>query len=255
MNNPANIKKIRLGRWEFRFRGWIAVLAATGVVTTFLLGEWQTGRAAEKAALQQRLDQLGREPAMRLAAGKGLGDVDAADFLLRRVQFRGRFEPRFTVFVDNRIHGGRPGFHVAMPMRISASDRYVLVNRGWIAAGGDRKAPVVRTPAEEIEVEGVAVPFSERYLELSTKVAEGNIWQNLVQERFRQATGLDVLPFVVQQTGMRDDGLVRDWPRPDLKRNTHLAYAFQWYALSFAIFMYYLFSHVKRIPDPESNTQ
>ena len=29
---------------------------------------------------------------------------------------------------------------------------------------------------------------------------------------------------------------MREWSRPDLGRNTHLAYAFQWYALSLAIF-------------------
>jgi surfeit locus 1 family protein len=53
---------------------------------------------------------------------------------------------------------------------------------------------------------------------------------------------------VVQQTSAADDGLVREWNRPDLGRNTHLAYAFQWYALSLAIFVYYLVSHVKRTP-------
>lgn len=254
MNKTPEIKVIRLGNWEFRPRGWFALLAAIGIVATFLLGQWQTGRAAEKEALQNRLEQLGREPAMSVVAG-GRGNADANDYLLRRVQFRGRFEPRFAVFVDNRIHGGRPGFHVAMPVRISGSDRHVLVNRGWVATGGDRKAPVVQTPEGEVNIEGVAVPFSERYLELSTKVSEGNIWQNLVQERYRQATGLDIMPFVVQQTGAQDDGLVRDWPRPDLKRNTHLAYAFQWYALSLAIFLYYLFSHVKRIHSPAAGTQ
>jgi len=254
VNKTPEIKGIRLGNWEFRLRGWFALLAAIGIVATFLLGQWQTGRAAEKEALQNRLEQLGREPAMSVVAS-GRGNADANDYLLRRVQFRGRFEPRFAVFVDNRIHGGRPGFHVAMPVRISGSDRYVLVNRGWVATGGDRKAPVVQTPEGEVNIEGVAVPFSERYLELSTKVAEGNIWQNLVQERYRQATGLDIMPFVVQQTGAQDDGLVRDWPRPDLKRNTHLAYAFQWYALSLAIFLYYLISHVKRIHSPEAGTQ
>lgn len=254
MNKTVYVRRIRFGGWEFRLRAWMALLAAVGVVATFLLGQWQTGRAEEKAALQQRLEQLGREPVMNVTDAIR-GNVDGNDFLLRRVQFRGRFEPRFAVFVDNRIHGGRPGFHVAMPVRISGSDRYVLVNRGWVAAGGDRKAPEVQTPAGEVNIEGVAVPFSERYLELSTKVAEGNIWQNLVQERYRQATGLDIVPFVVQQTGAHDDGLVRDWPRPDLKRNTHLAYAFQWYALSFAIFVYYLFTHVKRIQRPEADAQ
>lgn len=89
-------------------------------------------------------------------------------------------------------------------------------------------------------------------MELSTKVAEGNVWQNLVFERYRQATGLELQPLVIQQESSADDGLKREWSRPDLGRNTHLAYAFQWYALSFAIFIYYLVTHVKRRPAPQS---
>jgi surfeit locus 1 family protein len=100
-------------------------------------------------------------------------------------------------------------------------------------------------------VRGVAVGYSERYLELSTKVADGNVWQNLVFERYRQATGLELQPFVIQQENAADDGLVREWSRPDLGRNTHLAYAFQWYALSLAIFIYYLVTHVRRRRAPQ----
>ena len=105
---------------------------------------------------------------------------------------------------------------------------------------------MISTPAGEQLVQGVAVAWSERYLELSTKVAEGNVWQNLVFERYRQATGLELQPFVILQDSAAADGLIREWSRPDLGRNTHLAYAFQWYALSLAILIYYLVTHVKR---------
>jgi surfeit locus 1 family protein len=110
----------------------------------------------------------------------------------------------------------------------------------------------VNTPVGEQVVQGIAVAYSERYLELSPDVAEGRIRQNLVFDRYRQETGLDLQPFVIQQdntvNNAADDGLVRVWSRPDLGRNTHLAYAFQWYALSFAIFIYFLVTHVKRRP-------
>jgi surfeit locus 1 family protein len=192
--------------------------------------------------LQERYDTLRLQPAI----GVGAQPVVAGDVLLRRVEVRGEFEPKYTVYVDNRIYQHQPGYHVATPLRIAGSQRYVLVNRGWIAASRDRTVPVIHTPAGEQIVQGTAVAFSERYLELSTRVAEGNIWQNLVQERYRQVTGLDVQPFVIQQESSAADGLRREWQRPDLGRNTHLAYAFQWYALSLAILIYYLVTHVKR---------
>jgi|LNFM01.1.fsa_nt_gb surfeit locus 1 family protein len=234
---------IRLAGFEFRPRFWWTLVAAAGVVLTLALGQWQVGRAQYKEGLQSRYDLLVQQPAVRL----GPGAVDRDSVLLRRVEVRGTYAPKYTVFVDNRIYKHQPGFHVATPLRISGSDRYVLVNRGWVPGPRDRSLPQIATPEGEQLLQGIAVAWSERYLELSTKVAEGNVWQNLVYERYRQATGLELQPFVLQQTEGTGDGLVRQWSRPDLGRNTHLAYAFQWYALSLAIFVYYLVTHVKRI--------
>lgn len=238
---------IRLAAYEFRPRLGMTLAAAVGIALTLALGQWQIGRAQYKEGLQARYDALGRQPAVHVGGQLMAGD----DLLLRRVEVRGEFAPKFTVFVDNRIHKHQPGFHVATPLRIAGSQRYVLVNRGWVAGTRDRSLPVVDTPAGEQVIQGVATAYSERYLELSTKVAEGNVWQNLVFERYRQATGLELQPFLIQQEGAVVDGLVREWSRPDLGRNTHLAYAFQWYALSLAMLIYYLVTHVKRRPTPE----
>jgi surfeit locus 1 family protein len=169
---------------------------------------------------------------------------------LRRIEARGIFDPRHVVFIDNRVYKHQPGFYVMMPLRIAGSDKHVLVNRGWIAAGVERnRAPPVKTPEGEVTVRGTAIPPSERFLELSNKVAEGNVWQNMVLERYRQATRLDVQGIILQQTEATanwDDGLVRDWPPVDLKRNTHLAYAVQWFAMAAALFIYYVVINVRR---------
>ena len=233
---------IRLGAFEFRPRLLTTALALFGVVLTFFLGQWQIGRADYKQGLQLRQDALGREPAVRIDAAL----LAADDVMLRKVEVRGEFDPRYTVFVDNRLYQHRPGYHVATPLRISGSQRYVLVNRGWVPANPDRSMPVIKTPEGEQLVKGTAVAYSERFIELSTKVAEGNVWQNLVLERYHQATRLDLQPFLIQQDGTADDGIRREWSRPDLGRNTQLAYAFQWYALSLAMLIYYLVTHVKR---------
>lgn len=233
---------IRLGAFEFRPRLLTTALALFGVVLTFFLGQWQIGRADYKQGLQLRQDALGREPAVRIDGAL----LAANDVMLRKVEVRGEFDPRYTVFVDNRLYQHRPGYHVATPLRIAGSQRYVLVNRGWVPANPDRSMPVIKTPEGEQLVKGTAVGYSERFIELSTKVAEGNVWQNLVLERYHQATRLDLQPFLIQQDSTADDGIRREWSRPDLGRNTHLAYAFQWYALSLAMLIYYLVTHVKR---------
>ena len=235
---------INLGAFLFRPRLLTTVAAVAGIALTFMLGEWQMGRADYKQGLQDRQDALARETVVSIAAAP----LAADDIILRKVEVRGEYAPKFTVFVDNRLYQHQPGYHVATPLRIAGSQRYVLVNRGWVPAGRDRSLPVIDTPSGEQLVKGTAVSYSEKFMELSTKVAEGNVWQNLVFERYHQATGLDLQPFVIQQDSVVDDGIKREWKRPDLGRNTHLAYAFQWYALSFAIFIYYLVTHVKRRP-------
>jgi len=238
------VAAISFGAYEFRPRRWASVAAVAGIALTLALGQWQIGRAQHKENLQQRYDALTREPAI----GIGGQPVARDGILFRRVEVRGEFLPQHTVYVDNRIQQHRPGLHVATPLRIAGSQRYVLVNRGWVAGNRDRSLPVVTTPVGEQVVQGVAVAYSERYLELSTQVAEGPIRQNLVFERYRQESGLELQPFVIQQDSAADDGLVRVWSRPDLGRNTHRAYAFQWYALSLAMLIYYLVTHVKRRP-------
>ena len=222
---------------------WATLATATGMALTVSLGFWQLGRADYKQMLQQRITRLAQQPPVIV----GAAGVELDEVLLRRVAVRGRFEPRHTIFLDNRVHRHQAGFHVVMPLNIAGSGKYVLVNRGWVAAGPERmRVPQVKTPADEVAVRGLAVAPAERFIELSSKVAEGNIWQNLVLERYRQATRLDVQPFIVQQEDVLDDGLVREWPPVDLKRNTHLAYAVQWFALAAAILIYYVVINVRK---------
>lgn len=237
-----------LGR-AFRPASWATLATAAGMALTVALGFWQLGRAHTKQALQNRIDEFARGAPLAIGAEM----LKADDLLLRKVEARGRFDPRYTVFIDNRVYKQRPGYHVMMPLRIGNGDSAVLVNRGWIAAGSERnRVPQVTTPAGEVTVRGTATPFSERFIELSSKVAEGNIWQNMVLERYRQATRLTLQPIILQQSDAfadLDDGLIRDWPPADLKRNTHLAYAVQWFALAAAIFIYYVVINVRRKSD------
>jgi surfeit locus 1 family protein len=193
--------------------------------------------------LQGQLDARRNLPPLQLTGA----DVDPAQLEWREVGVRGRFEPKYAVYLDNRVHRGAAGYHVVMPLRIENSDMHVLVNRGWAAAKGVRsELPPVATPSGVTEVRGVASLPSKRFLELSSKVAEGNVWQNLVIERYRQAVPIRVLPIVVLQEGGADDGLVREWIRPDAGANKNYAYAVQWFVMAAAIAVIYVVMNVRR---------
>lgn len=229
--------------YRFRPRFVTTLAAAAGIAVTLALANWQLDRAHEKQELATRLEALAKDPPVSLSAA----EVKAEDVQWRQVTARGRFEPKHAVFLDNRVRHGVAGYHVVMPLAIGGGDRYVLVNRGWIAGTLDRsRLPRVRTPEGTVEITGLAVTPSGRFLELSSKVAEGNVWQNLTLERYRQAVPITLQPVVIQQESALDDGLTREWDPPDLGINKHYGYAFQWLALAVTILVFYLVTHVRR---------
>ena len=241
----------------FRFepRPVTTLAAAAGIAATLALANWQLGRAHEKEGLAARLAARAGGPAVSRPADA----MKTEDLEWRRLKVRGRFELRYAVLIDNRIRRGVAGYHVVMPLEIESAGgssqgggRYVLVNRGWIAGTGDRaRLPQVRTPAETVEVTGLAVTPSRRFFELSSEAATGagKVWQNLTLERYRQAYPIALQPILLQQESPLDDGLAREWDPPDLGVDKHYGYAFQWLALALTILVFYLVTHVRRSPE------
>jgi surfeit locus 1 family protein len=226
-----------------RGRFWPTVATVIGVALALALGNWQLNRGAEKRALKARFEAQAAQPPITV----GAQELSAVEIDLRRVEARGVLEPRYAVFIDNRIHHGVAGYHVVMPLRIEGTDRYVLVNRGWVARPALRsQLPGVRTPAGPVTVAGTATIPGRSVLELSNEVIEGAVWQNLTIERYRKVMPLAIQPFVIRQDSALDDGLVRAWDPPDFGIEKHYGYAFQWFALAATLFGFYAFTQFRR---------
>ena len=232
-----------MARYRFRASLWPTLAAIAGVVATLALGNWQLSRGHEKAVLAQRIDTASHDAPIGLTGAQ----VNADDVVWRRVEVSGRFEPKYAVLIDNRIVRGAVGYYVVMPLKIEGSERYVLVNRGWVAGTGSRDTlPQIATPAQPVRITGLATAPSKRYLELSTKTVEGNVWQNLTLERYRATVAIALQPVVIQQESKLDDGLVREWSAPDLGIDKHYAYAFQWFVMAAAIVIIYIACNVRK---------
>lgn len=213
-----------------------AAVALILFVVCIAAGNWQQGRARQKEDRQRRMEQLNREAAIAV----GSEPLPAATLEYRHVTARGRWQPEHLVFLDNKPRRGTPGYHVLMPLRIEGSAMHVLVNRGWVAAPHDRsRLPEIAAPATAVTISGDARIPGARFLELSGQYAEGRLWQNLTPERYQQWSKLQLQPFVILQTSAADDGLVREWDRPDLGIDKHRGYAFQWYALSALVAVFF----------------
>ena len=214
----------------------LSIAALLGIVVTVSAGIWQMSRAAEKERRQERLDALRRDAIVDLSAAP----VDPEALQYRRVRVTGTFASDRSVFLDNRVHGGVPGYEIVTPMRIGDSSAYVAVNRGWIAGTGSRDTlPTVKTPSGEVMLEGTVMP-PQRVYELSKPIGNEKVWTAFDIDRMRRQSGLQLQPILIWQESVLDDGLLRVWDRPDLGRTRHLAYAFQWFAFSIAILVAYV---------------
>ena len=217
--------------------GWrtaLALLAAAAAfATTLALGNWQTRRAEQKLAREAQWDAVARRAPQRIDA-PGLSALAAQ--LPARVVLRGRFLHDRTVWLDNRQHDGRPGFWVVTPLQLDGAGAAVLVNRGWAPRNNLQRSalPPVGRPDGELTIEGLALPQAPRLFDLGGGDSGPlpAIWQNLDFDAYERVSGLAVARLVVQQTSRLDDGLLRDWPRPDAGVDKHRGYALQWYGLA-----------------------
>lgn len=229
-------------RLRFRFRTVPFLATLILVLLGIALGNWQTRRAAEKTVLQARLAQGMAAPPLALDGSP----VDPATLEFHRVIVTGEFVPNWPVFLDNRPQQGRTGFILLMPFKIAGSDKLVLVARGWLprnAAEHDR-LPSFATPAGRITLEGRALRQMPRVMQLGTPapLKPNAIVQNTDPGELARASGLDLLPFVVEQTGPAApaEGLLRDWPMPGVDIDRHKGYALQWYALALMAFLFFV---------------
>ncbi len=191
--------------YSFRPRAWALAAAALGCAAFILLGDWQTRRADEKRALGAQAQS---------------------------VSVTGVFVPRYSVMLDNKVRQGRPGYEVVTPLRLAGSDLHVLVNRGWVQAPPTRDVlPEVRTPAGEVRIEGVALEHLPRLLSVDPN-EKGRVRQNLQLAAFAAETGLRLEPRIIEQHSPADDGLLREWPRPDIGVEKNESYALQWYSFA-----------------------
>lgn len=231
---------------RFQPRLWPGIAAAIGIAATVWLGHWQLDRARQKIEAAALLRSLGREHAVTL----GSDAIPPAALEHRKVEVSGRFDPDGVVLLDNRMRQGAVGYEVIMPLLPDAGGLPVLVNRGWIVAGADRRVlPSIRTPHESVRITGRALVPGRRFFELSGEVVEGRVWQNLTIERYQAIMQRSVRPIMLLQLSDLTDGLVRDWPAPDSGADVNRSYAVQWFGMAALIAVIYLVLSFRRVPD------
>ena len=135
-----------------------------------------------------------------------------------------------------------------MPFRLEGRDEVLWVNRGWAPRNRENREilPSIETPAGMLNIEGIVFAHPGKVYalgseDLNVDVNKPRIAQNFDLEREGQLHHWTQAPFILrlEETGVAD-GLVREWAPLTTGVDRHYAYAFQWFALAFAGFVFWL---------------
>jgi len=236
---------------NYRFRPRFVPTLATLLLLPILinLGLWQSHKADKKQALQALYDAREKSPFIQI----GSLQLDPETLQYSKVVARGHYDAAHQILLDNQIYQGKAGYQVITPLQIEGSAMRVLVYRGWVPVGEDRRVlPLLDTPQVLVEVKGMAHVPSNKYFELGHAADSMSqwqkVWQNLDMQKYQSAVKFPVQPVaILMETSVPASGYVQDWPRPDLKIGVNRGYALQWYAMSVALVLIYLVTNLKKI--------
>jgi len=229
--------------------GWIPTLAVVLIVPLLLsLGFWQLDRADEKRTLIDRQKTRQLEAPMQL---KG-GDPNTEDLRYRNVAVSGRYDNQHQFLIDNQVVDGMVGFYVLTPLRFDHGSEAVLVNRGWVPMQHDRaNLPDVSLEVADVEVTGMVDHFPSVGYRLQGADIPTEGWPAIVQvvdERIlSDRLGYTVLPFQILLSPQCEGGYRRQWKTaaPRMTPEKHVGYAFQWFALTTVLVLFYLWRGFK----------
>jgi len=256
MNGRVRRVKLRLGSLCFS-AGLLPTLATFLLLPVLIgLGFWQLERAEMKHALQLNYEHQLNGPPLRMYSV--LEDVKS--IIYRRVRARGRYEVEHQILHDNRVHQRQAGYHVLTPFRIEGGSVRVLVNRGWVPSGRDRReVPSLPAPDGVQEITAIAAPPPAIGMRLGTADRQTGsgwtlLWQNIDLDRIAAQMKQPLQPVVLLlDPEVRDGGYTRTWPPLDAGAATSQSYAFQWFSMAIALTAIYILVNTRRCEDDDAD--
>ena len=213
------------------------------------LGFWQLGRSEQKrqwieqqqAALAQPSLELNQQP-----------NVDAEALRYRPAEVVGRYDGEHQFLVDNQIVDGKSGYFVMTPFLIEGQNKSVLVNRGWVPAGSDRRQlPDVGLSMQLGQVKGRINQFPSVGIKLKGAEIPSDTWPSVVQvidhKVLSDKLKYELLDFQIELDEQSAEGYRRDWkihiPIPPEK---HIAYAVQWFGLALTLSVLFIWMSIRK---------
>ena len=215
------------------------------------LGFWQYDKAILKQKIQSNfaLSNKNQTPDLK----SYLSNSEILEF--KKIHVQGEYATQYQILIDNKVENSLVGYHVITPLKITGTNEYVLVNRGWIQGMTKRaNLPVFETPSGILDVQGMAWMPTKKIFTLEDKAqidAESKIWQpvwqNLDMQKYVKNVPIKILPIIIKLDNKSTaGGFVRNWEMSQERIVTHLGYAYQWFGFAFAALMIYLYLSITR---------
>jgi surfeit locus 1 family protein len=259
---PINaIKHLRLfsvniGSYTFSPGLLSSLLTAALLYTMFSLGLWQLDRAEFKDTLQQKIVERKNLAPVNLNVGLDKLPTTSEDRRYRPVHLTGRYDTAHSFLLDNKTFNGHVGYHVFTPLKIDDVTT-VLVNRGFVSQGATRQQlPNIISVEESLEISGLLDMEPSRGLVLADNVQDTTQWPVVLQyvdldeisallnyPLYDMVLWLDKVDDADNSLGYFD----YDLPVLNLNSAKNNGYAFQWFAMSLALLLIYLFVNTKKV--------
>jgi len=218
-------------------------VAALLLIAVFVsLGFWQLGRASEKVAAQKHFND---DVSYMLLSD----EMPLRDF--QPIRATGHYIDNRQILIDNMISNGRLGYFVLSAFEYAPDKPLLMVNRGWIAATGDRNVLPAIPPVEGTsEIRGRSGRLPRVGIRPGEAFDDSDGWPKLASfpelPELANALGRELLPFVLLLDPDESVTLVRDWQPRERGPMMHYGYAFQWFAMAATVLIILVWQFKKR---------
>jgi len=214
------------------------------------LGIWQLDRASEKEQQKIHIDGKTQQTPTSLNRFFIENKPSASLTPYQPVNITGRYRTGEQFLLDNIIHQGKPGYYVLSPFSIKGSEKVILVNRGWVPQGRDRKIlPDIGLTENEQHLSGsLSEPRSKPVVlgSIDQPMSDNPpLWYYMDITVFETQAGYQVLPLILKLAPDPTSKLVREWPKFEAKSGMHIGYAIQWFVFALFVLIAFLGISIK----------
>lgn len=238
---------MQIGKYQFIPRLWAVVVTLVLTSVFIRLGVWQLERANEKRTFQNQQEVLMKKGNVNINKLSSLQDV----FEYQNAEVAGKYLSDKVILLDNKPYNGVHGYHVITPFKVKNTEKYILVNRGWIPMKVRREdLPKVDTSGQQQVISGM-IKYPSSQFKLGEAINENNQWPWRIQwieiEHIAKQLHVELLPFIILQEKQENSGFIRDWKIVVSPPEKNVSYAVQWFSFAIVLLIIFIVVNTRKI--------